>query len=396
VKFISTFFKLIFFYICDGFVGMLPGRGVREGLIIFRLDAIGDFVIWLDSAKEYRRLYPTQKITVCLNSVMHELASSFPYWDEVISIDLKKFSLNLRYRMQVLRSIRRSSFEIAIQPTFSRSFSLGDALIRASRATQRIGSVGDLSNLSHRAKGISDRWYTRLVPACQAPMMELERNAEFIGNLCGQAFAANLPVLPPLKRLPDRLKVDGPFFIVFPGASWNGRQWPTPYFIDVLTKVYRQYGWLPVVCGGLGESALCQSIVDASPNCTVNLGGKTSLSELVELIRDAEILIGNETSAVHIATAVATPSVCILGGGHFGRFMPYPRDIMGIKPFAAYHEMPCYNCNWNCTQTFEKGCAVPCVAGVTVANVLQGVSKAINQCKFTESASNDVIDVQEK
>lgn len=363
--------RFLSFYLLDRTIYFVGGRSIRSGLLLIRLDAIGDFFIWLDSAKEYRRLYPGKKITVCLNSALHELASSFPYWDEVIPIDVKKFSLNPWYRIKVLGHIRRSSFEIAIQPTFSRAFSLGDAVIRASCATERIGSVGDCTNISPLARSIADRWYTRLVAAGKAPLMELDRNAEFVGNLNGQAFTANLAILPMLNPLPARLKIAGPYFIVFPGASWSGRQWPAAYFVEVLTKLNYLYGWRPIVCGGSGDGALCQSIVDASPDCAVNLGGQTSLPELVELIRGAQVLIGNETSAIHIAAAVSTPSVCILGGGHYGRFMPYPTHIQGVKPLAANYDMPCYNCNWHCTQAFRKGCAVPCVSGVTVADVMQ-------------------------
>lgn len=396
MKRIYSFFKSVFFFFYD-YLGIIGScQSDREGVLLIRLDAIGDFVIWLDSAKEFRNFYPNKKITVCLNSLVVELAAALPYWDNVISVDVRKFSSNPWYRVQVLGRIRKASFEIAIQPTISRVFSLGDSFIRASRATQRIGSFGDCTNLHYFAKSISDKWYTRLIPAGELSPMELQRNEEFTVNLSGEAFAANLSVLETLKPLPDRLKIEGPYFIVFPGASWSGRQWPAGHFVEILLRVNRQYGWRAVICGGPSEKALCRRIADASECCAMDLSGQTSLPELVEVIRGAEVLIGNETSAVHIATAVATPSVCILGGGHFGRFMPYPRDIVGIKPFAAYHEMPCYNCNWNCTQTFEKGCAVPCVAGVTVANVLQGVLQAIHQSKFTEPAGNRVINMPEK
>jgi len=53
------------------------------------------------------------------------------------------------------------------------------------------------------------------------------------------------------------------------------------------------------------------------------LAGKTTIAQLVELIRNASLLIGNDSAAIHMAAATQTPSVCILGGGHYGRFLPY-------------------------------------------------------------------------
>ena len=61
---------------------------------------------------------------------------------------------------------------------------------------------------------------------------------------------------------------------------------------------------------------------------------KTNINELIEAIRDAEFLITNETSAVHIAESVTTKSFCILGGGHFGRFLPYNKNqINSVQKF---------------------------------------------------------------
>jgi ADP-heptose:LPS heptosyltransferase len=108
------------------------------------------------------------------------------------------------------------------------------------------------------------------------------------------------------------------------------------------------------------------------------LSGKTTLQELAELIRGAEILISNETSAVHIAAAVGTNSVCILGGGHFGRFLPYPKHVKGARPIVADKYMPCFNCNWKCEWPHEPSGAVPCVTGVSIEQVLRLIPKVTN------------------
>jgi ADP-heptose:LPS heptosyltransferase len=358
-------------------------------LLLVRLDAIGDFIVWLDTAKEYRRLYPGQRIVLCTSSAQAEIANKLPYWDEVWPVDMSLLGTSPIYRLKLFRKIRRSGFSTAIQPTFSRVFSLGDAVIRASGAIQRIGSVGNSTNLNPFAQRISDRWYTKLVAASQTPLAELERNAEFIRNLSGGNFPARTPVLPKFNPLPERLKIDGPYFVIFPGASWSGRQWPATHFVEVVTELHRQYGWRAVVCGGPSEKYLCQSIVNLSAVAIINLSGETSLPELVELLRGAEILISNETSAVHLAAAVSTPTVCILGGGHFGRFLPYPAYAPGSKPMVVNHEMSCYQCNWHCTQPHAPGSAVPCISGVTVASVLASARVQL-QDKSRRTLSNEL------
>lgn len=351
----------------------------KKLICLIRLDAIGDFIIWLDSAKEYRRIYPGKKITLIANATWAEVAHGLPYWDEVLPVDLRKMTRNPLYRWHLLRKVSLAGFDVAIQPTFSRVLLHGDSIIRASGATERIGSVGNLSNISVQDKVISDHWYTQLLPANIEPMMELERNAEFITNLSLTPYTASLPKIPALKSLPEWLRQSDDYFIIFPGASWNGRQWPAANFAAVLEHLYQNHGWQPILCGALAERELCARVATLTGTPCLNLAGQTSLTEFAELVRGARLLIGNETSAVHISAAVGTPSVCILGGGHYGRFMPYTETIKGHKPLIAIHEMPCFNCNWQCNQPHDSTGPVPCISGVTVEDILEQVILAVGK-----------------
>ncbi len=53
------------------------------------------------------------------------------------------------------------------------------------------------------------------------------------------------------------------------------------------------------------------------------------------MISETELLISNDTSAIHIAAAVGTPFICISNGSHFGRFHPYPPEIFD-KAYYIY------------------------------------------------------------
>jgi ADP-heptose:LPS heptosyltransferase len=129
-----------------------------------------------------------------------------------------------------------------------------------------------------------------------------------------------------------------------------------------------------VVCGTREERNLCSRVIGEAGKEAFNLAGETSLTELVEIIRRAAFLVGNESAAIHIAAAVGTPSVCILGGGHYGRFMPYGVETGDrCSPIPVIHRMDCFNCDWQCTQPHQKGEAVPCITGITVDQVLKAM-----------------------
>lgn len=376
-EFLKSFLKWLLIVV-DGFVVFCNKTKKKSNLLVVRLDAIGDFIIWLDSAKRYRQLYPDQKIILIANAAWADMAQGLPYWDEVWPVKLRDLVRKPFYRWELLRRVRKTHFSTAIQPTFSRILMHGDSLIRATHATQRIGSIGDTANISAGDKATSDLWYTRLLPATDLPLMELERNAEFNRSLGAGDQVASVGHLPVLADLPSALTDLGCYFVIFPGASWVGRMWPTLAFAAVARRLAQDHDWRLVVCGSQQEAALAEVVIrQAALPGAVNLAGKTSLAEFAEVVRHAQCLIGNETSAVHIAAAVGTASVCVLGGGHFGRFMPYTEAAKGMKPVAVYKSMPCFRCNWECNQANKDGGSVPCISGITVEQVLAGAEQAL-------------------
>src|SRR5208283_3095124 len=53
----------------------------------------------------------------------------------------------------------------------------------------------------------------------------------------------------------------------------------------------------------------------------------TTLIQLAELVHNAELLISNDTSAVHIGVAVNANVICVSNGNTYGRFVPYPAQV---------------------------------------------------------------------
>jgi ADP-heptose:LPS heptosyltransferase len=353
-------------------------KNSTSGLIV-RVDNIGDFILWLPAAEKLCHFFlDNKKPAIVCNQAVAEFAAATGLFSQVLAVDIKRLVRDFRYRWNVLRRISRLGATVAIQPTYSRVFLIGDSLIRASRASSRIGSRGDKSNIRPWQKAISDRWYTLLVNAVSAPIMELERNAEFLRNLGVLAGALEAPFIPKLMDLPASLVIKRDYFVLFPGASLPIKQWPLDSFAAVAIEVNLKRGWIPVICGGPTEQQLCARLQEKI-NCShaINLAGETSLLEMIEVLRGASLLISNDTSAVHIAAAVGVPSVCILGGGHYERFMPYSNWCEGAKPIAVIKKMHCFGCNWTCRYSDDNSQPYPCVEGVTIEQVQDAIESAL-------------------
>ncbi len=353
----------------------VPSRKTHaRTVLIVRFDLIGDFVLWLDAAKELKKIYPSCYLVLYANSVWSAMAAQLPYWDEVVAVDVPRLRTDFRYRLRIFLKIRNQSFDIGLQPTFSREY-IGDLAIRASSAKQRIGHLGDLNNITAHDKRITDTWYTRLIDISNLTTpMELETNAYFISSLGQDQYVSSVPKLPVLCALPSKLKIDNPYIVIVPGASWEARAWPIEYFAELINGLGKGNSKTFVLCGALNEWALCENLRTLCPNSDIqNLAGQTALVQLIEIIRSAELTIANESAAIHIAAATETPSVCITGGGHYGRFMPY--GVTGssrqMTPVAISYQMDCFGCKWICPFKTPDEISVPCILKITVVDVLK-------------------------
>lgn len=388
VKSVKEFLSLqrsLFLLIFDSIYIITKKRNLKplkKKILFIRLDAIGDFILWLDAAKELKQLYPqsTYEITLLGNQIWTSVAEKVTFFDRVLSLDRRKFLNNPFYRLKVLKNIRQAGFNMVIQPTFSREFLFGDAIVRVSGAEKRIGSQGDFTNIMHWQKRISDRWYTKLIPASDKSLMEIERNAEFMQGLGLEKFQAGLPELSVVASLPKYFDLTD-YYVLFPGAGAPCRRWPLSHFKKLAERIYHETSWIGVICGGHDEKEFGETLVHELNVPVQNLAGRTTLNELITIIARAHFVIGNETSGVHIAAAVSTHAVCILGGGHYGRFMPYQLEVKTVKPLpiTVFHKMECFGCNWRCIYPIRRGEPAPCVANISVDMVWEKVENVLER-----------------
>lgn len=372
------------------FIYRKSDKNDKETILVVRTDAIGDFVLWLEAAKEYTTVFPKERYRLVLlgNELWTEIAKEVLEFDEIWPVSRIKLKRDLRYRFKTIKKIRNGNFDKVIYPTYSRELILGDCIVRASGATERIGSAGDSSNQAEFKKNISDRWYTRLILSTFAPLMELERNTEFMHGL-GSKMHISLPVLRTKAYTPEEIINLTDYYVIFPGASWTGRQWPVMNFSEIAERIYATTGWTGIICGGQHEVELGEILKNNSKAPLCSLIGKTSILELITTISKANLVLTNDTSAVHFSAALSVPSICIVGGGHFGRFVPYSVSLnQCFTPRAVNYQMSCYNCNWNCIYNTGEGEAVPCISNVSIESVWNETRRVIERRVYAESANN--------
>jgi len=351
-------------------------------LLLVRLDAIGDYVLFRNFIEILNKSnkYKDYKITLCGNIVWQDLAENYDksFFDNFIWINRRKFIGNPIYRFKILRHISQYGFEVAIQPTYSREFFYGDAIIKASGAKERIGSEGDLSNIAKWQKNISDRYYTRLLPVKKESIFEFYRNKNFFEYILEEKIKLNRPNIKINKEI-VKTSIYSPYIVIFPGAGSKDRRWQFYKFAEVADYVFKKYRYNIIIAGSKTDKMLAEDIKKESENSNiVNLTGRITLTQLVQIIKDTNMLISNETCAVHIAAAVGAKAVCISKGFRFGRFDPYPKEIFN-KIIYVYPDVIQKKIH-NCEYLAEKYRYVPppsTINTIPVCKVKQSIKKLL-------------------
>lgn len=349
--------------------------GSPEGILVIRADAIGDATVWLDAARQLKQYYQDTLITLVANAQWADLIARTPYIDRVIPVRLRDFRFDLRYRYLVFQRLRKHRYKKAIHFIHDRRdgrFADAECILRAVRAEEKVGPAS--TEARKWRQRWSKNWYTKFIPPPDEPLMELQRNARFLRHLGIESAQAGVPILPS-ENLPDVDGLPNDFYVVVPGAGVDYRRWPVNRFAEIADRIHANTGWTGVVCGAPSERILGDRLIQYATSRIENWAGRTTVSEMADIVAKANLVVGNETGSIHVATAVSTPSVCVLGGGHYGRFVPY--CVSGTDrplPQEAIHKMECFNCDWKCIFSVSEGNPVPCINRVQVKDVWERVA----------------------
>ncbi|MBO4739640.1 MAG: glycosyltransferase family 9 protein [Bacteroidales bacterium] len=373
----------------------------KNAILVMRTDLIGDCIIWLDSAKEYKKQFPDAHIVLLYNKAWKDLALQMPYFDECIPFDGKRFMKSIRYYFVLLKQINAYHYQKVFNTMYARNFFIQDWIVRNVSADEKTGFGGNYTNTNntlakltsnftkYNAKlyNIANKWYDKLIVAEQGTKMELLRNAEFIQGCLNPAFKADLPVFP-FEIKADSNMLSEKYVVFALGASTPRKAWNIEKFAAVAQKISQRYSI--VCCGTQNERILYWQMKQLlAPNTNIiNLCGKTTLTELFGVIKYARFVVTNDTGTSHIAVATQTPSVVILGGGHFGQFHPYPTDIIqevhththppDYLPMVVCKPMECYHCGWICKYPLQNG-KWKCIADINTDDVMEKVDILLNR-----------------
>lgn len=121
----------------------------------------------------------------------------------------------------------------------------------------------------------------------------------------------------------------------FAGGTWSGQDKTWPAFPSFVADVLLAAGHRVLVLPGPGEDALARERYGAA---TVLPG--VSLGVYAALLQRAALMVSNDTGPGHIAAAVGTPLVSVLGPSDPGLWRPWGEDVQLLQSRAGKPDWP--------------------------------------------------------
>ena len=311
------------------FPPLLPVCTKQTGkdILIVKTDSIGDYVLmrnffkWIKQTKKYR----DANITLILSSAMKDIAEYLdadvidtflyvphPFWRlspaQQSQAFLKLFSAGLKRR-----------YDSILFPNFNVSsfMNLNAMIVSEIQASETIARVGDL-NIANPDHMRFLSLFSQVVFSAEGKnTFEFFNNKTFFETASGETMPLPLPEI----SLPKENKQ--PYVVINPCAQDDFRMWHIHNYAAVINTLHHRYHVPVYLIGRATEQNQCEQLNALCDNrCHLVIG--KSFSEVIPLMNNATLFIGNDSACFHIAVALKTPAVCISAGMSYRRFVHYP------------------------------------------------------------------------
>ncbi len=154
------------------------------------------------------------------------------------------------------------------------------------------------------------------------------------------------------------------------GAEYGpAKRWPAAHFAE-LGKLLRAEGYQVWLVGSAKDAEAGAEAARLSMGACLDLCGKTSLNEAVDLLASASVAVCNDSGLMHVAAALGKPLVALYGSSSPG-FTP---------PLS--HKACILSLNLPCSPCFKRTCPLghlDCLMKLTPQRVLEQISTAIHE-----------------
>ncbi len=329
-------------------------------ILVVKPSSLGDVVHSLPFLSAVKTRYPEAEVHWVIARGLEGLLEGHPMISSLIVINkdewksLSKVGRTAGELRRLFRRLRAERYDVCVD---LQGLLRSGIITMATGAPLRIGF--------EEAREGSRFFYNRRIRGGRE-IHAVDRYLKIAGALGCSIEEVLFPFPPATVKSGDIMKImaSGAYAVIVPGARWDTKVWSAANF----GRVAAELPWRSVVIGGRADVQKAEAVVRESGGRAVSLAGKTDLRELVEIMRNAVLVISNDSGPMHIAAGFSVPVVAIFGPTSPERTGPYGKGHIIVKSDEA------------CSPCFRRRCdELKCMKGITVAKVLQKIDNNIGE-----------------
>ncbi|MGA2418840.1 MAG: lipopolysaccharide heptosyltransferase II [Candidatus Acidiferrum sp.] len=302
---------------------------------------VGDAIMAIPALRVVRAKFPEAHIAILARPYVGDIYRGQQIADELIAYDWTGAHAGFAGREHLAAKLREQTFDTALllQNAFDAAW-----LAWRAKIPRRIGYARD-------GRGILLTDAVAVPKAGEIPAhekfyyLELIRRIGWVTELRDEQFIQLNVAEEQLAAAEETLRAAGSRqgivrIAVGAGASYGSAKcWPPERFAAALNALFAHMDADVILFGTPGEMPVNDAILGKLSRPAINLTGQTNIAELPALLSRCQVFLGNDSGAMHVASAVGLPVVAVFG----------PTDPVGTAPVTP-----------RCTIVREKPYCSPC------------------------------------
>ena len=365
---------------------------VKPKIIVYlRPDTIGDLILFTPALELFMAEWPEARHVIVVRAGYESLAPLFPKaleWKVARLNPFKQRPSECREELSSLLSELDSMAPgLVLAPTLNRTW-LELAVASHLKGVRSVvlggAEVDPIFAASLRLDlGVDPETSFKETVASDSAVGEVENQHRFAERVIGRKLPRNLPSVRVSSEAEGAAREvlsglglqPGKWSAVFAGGLANVpvKAWTSDRFAELVLWLEAKKGVRALLMAHKDEASAVEEIAlkvvkFGGTRPKVWLGRDGELPLLAALLGQAQLYVGHDTGAMHLAAAVGRPVVGIFGGGHWPRFRPSAKQCVSVV-----QPLPCFGCNWDCH--FGDG---PCVKTIPAADVITAVERVLS------------------
>lgn len=339
--------------------------GKDRKILVVRLGSLGDVIHAIPAQQALAQNCPQSEIHWLTEPPYAELLRHISGISKVVIADTKAWRKKLSALNQIrktLREVRRERYDAV----FDFQGLLKSALLsRLARSDCVVGLPRSM--LRER---LSYHFYSCPVEIEEGRRHQIQVGLDLVNpprheGPAGAVIPLHIPdkVHASLDKNLQELEICNPI-LLNPGAGWPTKRWPIERFARLADRIESELRIPVLFTYGPGEEKLISEA--RATGSSVVRSFPSSILELAALCRRSRLMVAGDTGPMHLAVAVGTPVVALIGPGRTWRTGPFnPEDKV------VQHERPC-------PHPYQRRCSDHFCMDFSVEKVYQAVRERLS------------------